>query len=181
MIYISSDLHLCHDRDFVYQPRGFKSVDEMNETIIKNFCKTLTYDDDLYLLGDECLNDNEKAKKYLAQIRCKVHFIQGNHDSNTRVEMYEKLGWENLGGAAFLKYKGYSFYLSHYPTLCSNGDETKPLKGRVINICGHTHTKDPFLDWDKGLIFHAEVDTNNCQPWNISEILRQIQEKVKKD
>ena len=31
MIYITSDLHFCHDRGFIYGPRGFKSVHEMNE------------------------------------------------------------------------------------------------------------------------------------------------------
>ena len=32
-IWFTSDLHFCHDRDFIYGPRGFKSVQEMNEAI----------------------------------------------------------------------------------------------------------------------------------------------------
>ena len=35
MIYFTSDLHFNHDRDFVYVPRGFQSVDEMNQTLFK--------------------------------------------------------------------------------------------------------------------------------------------------
>ena len=36
-VYFCSDFHFCHDRDFIYKPRGFDSVYEMNEQIIKNF------------------------------------------------------------------------------------------------------------------------------------------------
>ena len=34
-IWLTSDLHFCHNRDFIYEPRGFASVHEMNEAIIK--------------------------------------------------------------------------------------------------------------------------------------------------
>ena len=34
MIYLTSDLHLNHNRGFIYEPRGFHSVEEMNEAII---------------------------------------------------------------------------------------------------------------------------------------------------
>ena len=37
MIYFSSDLHLNHDKDFIWRERGFSSVEEMNETIVDNF------------------------------------------------------------------------------------------------------------------------------------------------
>ena len=36
MDWFTSDWHFCHDRAFIYEPRGFKNVYEMNETIIKN-------------------------------------------------------------------------------------------------------------------------------------------------
>ena len=51
MIYFISDTHFNHDREFVYGPRGFKSVKEMNETLIKNWNETVTNEDDIYVLG----------------------------------------------------------------------------------------------------------------------------------
>ena len=51
-IWFTSDLHFCHDREFIYGPRGFKSVHEMNDAIIKNFNDTVAWDDDLFILGD---------------------------------------------------------------------------------------------------------------------------------
>ena len=77
-----------------------------------------------------------------------------------------------------LKYNGYNFYLSHYPALTSNYDYDKPLKRKVISLCGHTHTKDPFADVDKGLIFHCELDTNDCYPWCLDDIITKIKERI---
>ena len=36
-VWLTSDLHLSHDRDFIWEPRGFKSVDEMNKAIVANW------------------------------------------------------------------------------------------------------------------------------------------------
>ena len=52
MIYFSSDLHFLHDRAFIWGARGFESVDEMNEEIIKRFNEVVQSDDTLYLLAD---------------------------------------------------------------------------------------------------------------------------------
>lgn len=50
-IFLTSDLHFNHDREFIYGPRGFKSVEEMNEALIKNWNGTVTNEDDVYVLG----------------------------------------------------------------------------------------------------------------------------------
>lgn len=36
MIYVTSDLHLGHDREFIYGPRSFSNVTEHDETIVKD-------------------------------------------------------------------------------------------------------------------------------------------------
>ena len=36
MIWLTSDLHFCHDRYFIYEPRGFENIEDMNETIVNN-------------------------------------------------------------------------------------------------------------------------------------------------
>ena len=39
MIYFTSDLHLCHNKDFLYRPRGFDSPEEMKklENVVKEY------------------------------------------------------------------------------------------------------------------------------------------------
>jgi calcineurin-like phosphoesterase family protein len=148
-IWLTSDLHFCHDKDFIYQPRGFKSVHEMNEAIVQNFNEIVAWDDDLWILGDCFLNNNEEGMELMEQLPGNKFVIYGNHDSMARQKLLCGKGWE-VWYADIPKYKGYQFYLSHYPTITSNLDVDKPLKCRVISLCGHVHTQDKFLDMDKG-------------------------------
>ena len=177
-IYLSSDFHFCHNKPFIYEPRGFSSVQEMNEQIIKNFNEVMDWTDDLYILGDCFLNNNEEGMSYMRRLPGKKHIIWGNHCTEARQELMKSEGFDCLGYAHQIRLNGYSFYLSHYPTLTSNYDDDKPLKRKTINLCGHTHTKDKFLDFDKGLIFHVQLDTNNCYPILLDDIIKDIKEKL---
>lgn len=178
MIYFSSDLHFCHDREFIYKPRGFNSVDEMNEAIVERFNSVLTEEDTLYLLGDEMLNDNEKGLEYLSKINAKLVFIIGNHDTDSRINLYKTLS--NASGeilfATRLKYGKYHFYLSHYPTITSNL-EKESLKECMINLYGHTHQQTNFYN-DMPFMYHVGVDSHNCYPISIEQIIEDCKAKV---
>lgn len=136
----------------------------------------MAWDDEVWCLGDLMLNDNKAGVRKLNQLAGNIRIIYGNHDTATRVQLYSNIRPTILGmGLAYvLKYQGYHFYLSHYPTLCSNYDSDKPLHRQMINICGHTHTQDRFKDMDKGIIYHCELDTNNCYPWLLDDIIEDI-------
>ena len=67
-IWCSSDLHFGHDRQFMYGPRGFSSIEEHDATIIENWNKIVKPNDTVYLLGDLMLNDNENGIKKLNQL-----------------------------------------------------------------------------------------------------------------
>lgn len=182
MIYVTSDWHFCHSRDFIWKPRGFNSEWEMNEAIIKRHNAIVRPEDDVYCLGDVMLNNNEEGLKCLKQLKGNIHIIRGNHDTEVRMDLYNQCyNVVEICEGKFLKYGNYSFYLSHYPCLCSNFDDNKPLKARMIALCGHSHTKDPFADWDKGIIFHTEMDTNNCEPWLLNNIIDKIKTKLKEN
>jgi hypothetical protein len=58
--------------------------------------------------------------------------------------------------------------------LCANGDNDKPLIKRIISLCGHTHTPDKFIDMDKGLIYHVELDAHENQVVSIDTIIEDI-------
>ena len=181
-IWLTSDLHLGHDRDFIWGPRGFNSVEEHDETIIKNWNELVSPDDEVWCLGDLMLGDNYTGCQKLNQLAGKIYILAGNHDTSTRVQMYANLRPTilTMGLAYILKYQGYRFYLSHYPTIVGNYDADKPLKQRTINLCGHVHTQDPFYDADKGLIFHVELDTNNNKPWLLDDIIEDIKSYIDK-
>lgn len=178
MIYVTSDFHLGHNQLFIYEPRGYKSIEEHDNKIIENWNNTINEDDTVYILGDLMLGDNELGMKRLQSMPGRKLIILGNHDTDRRKELYSSL--DNitvLGYAWMIKEFGLTFYLSHYPTITSPCDIDKPLKTRVINLCGHTHTQDRWNDWDKGLIYHCELDAHNCFPIPLEQIVQEIKNK----
>ena len=140
-VWLMSDLHIGHDRDFVWAKRGFSNVQAHNETLIRNIKQCVGENDEFFILGDLTLGDLDAAAPYLRQIPGHIHVILGNHDTNRRIEFYESLGWD-VQFATRIRWKKYSFHLSHYPAICANEGEDK-LSLATINIYGHTHQ-----DWN---------------------------------
>ena len=181
-IYFTSDTHFGHDKDFLWSPRGYNNIYEHDKDIIKKWNNIVSYDDEVYHLGDVMLGDNDYGLSCIKQLNGKLHIIRGNHDSNTRIELYKNcFNVVEVTEGKYFKWNKYNFYLSHYPTLTSNHDADKPLKARTISLCGHSHITDPYYDWDKGLIYHVELDTNNCYPILIDDIIAGIKLKIGKE
>ena len=178
-IFITSDFHFGHNQPFIYEKRGFKNISEMNTEMIKRYNSVVKYDDEVYVLGDCMLGDNVIGCNCLSQLQGNLHIIRGNHCTDTRMELY-RTGWNvvEVCEGKFLHYNGYHFYLSHFPTLTSNMDSDKPLKKRTLSLCGHSHVTDPFADWDKGPIYHVEVDCHNCYPVLIDDIITTMEKKM---
>lgn len=175
MIWFTSDLHFCHDREFLYQSRGFDSVYDMNAAIVENFNKTISWTDDLYILGDLMLNDNTEGMKLLRQLPGNIHIIIGNHDTDARLELYkEEPRIDILGYADILKYDKYHFYLCHFPTFTANFDLDKPLRTRLLCISGHTHSKNTFETCGS---YNVALDAHNNMPVSIDEIIKAFKEK----
>lgn len=178
MIYFTSDLHFGHQKEFLYEPRGFKDIQTHNKTIISNWNNLIKPTDTVYVLGDLMLSNTDKGLKNVRQLQGEIFIILGNHDTSNRIEEYNKLpNVKDICYATVIKYNNYHFYLSHYPTITSNFDFDKPLKARLINLCGHSHIKDPFADWDKynSPIYHVELDAHNNMPISIDYIIQEIE------
>ena len=129
MIYVTSDLHFGHDREFIWKVRGFFSIDEMNEVYVYRLNSLVTNDDDGYILGDLMLGSPENIE-FIRRLNGRLHIVYGNHCTPFRRDLYNKL--PNLVEANWvimLDYKKYHFYMSHFPTLTGNLDDlNKPLK-----------------------------------------------------
>ena len=178
-IFLTSDTHFGHDRQFIWGPRGFESVWKMNGAIVENWNETVNAEDDVYLLGDVMLGNNEYGLTCLKQLKGNIHIIRGNHDTNTRMELYNKC-WNvvEITEGQFLKYKDYHFYLSHFPTITSNLEKSPNPKEHILNLYGHTHSKDKFYN-DIPFMYNVAVDAHNCYPVEIEQIIMDIKEKVK--
>ena len=178
MMYFTSDLHFGHDRAFIYEPRGFKSVQEMNDTLLKNWNDTVNKDDDIYVLGDFFLGtDYEYIREALDNLNGRIHLVTGNHDTPSKITEYTN--WSNIveiADALRIKYKKREFFLCHYPVLTASLEQD-PNRA-VINLFGHTHSKDKFYE-DRPYMYNVAVDAHNNRPVSIEEILTDFNNKVK--
>lgn len=176
-IFFTSDTHFGHNRGFIYEPRGFSSMEEHDETIIENWNKIVKPDDIVYHLGDVMLGDSEYGAKCISRLNGKINLIFGNHDTDSRIKIYHS-DCPNIitgGFADRISYEGYHFFLSHYPTNTANLDDSG-LKKTMLNLHGHTHQKTDFI-MDNPYQYHVGIDSHNNFPVSIEEIIVDIRNK----
>ena len=76
-----------------------------------------------------------------------------------------------------IKYsKTKKFYLSHYPTITDNFDDT--VRSHIINLFGHTHQLTNFFN-DNPYMYHVGLDSHNMYPVSIEQIIKDIEKKVR--
>lgn len=177
-IFITSDLHLMHSKSFLYEPRGFTSIEEMNEAIVERWNEIVGVEDEVWNLGDFALVNASAAVPCIQRLNGHIKWVAGNHDQPMKIVTITSScpNVEFVGYAAVIKVRKFNFYLSHYPTLTGNMDDIG-LRHRVISLHGHTHQKTNFLYPDNPFIYHVGVDSHNCYPVNIEEIITDIKNR----
>ena len=151
MRYFTSDTHFYHKEllgmnDFA--PRPFLTVEDMNETIIKNWNSVVTDTDTVYHLGDIAMYFTRPAvtshiavNDILHRLNGHIVLIKGNHDNRalfkylaahneTMTDGKPKFEFHDVG--AYLKYDYRQYYLTHYPF-------SMGIVGNIINLHGHIH------------------------------------------
>lgn len=168
MIYFTSDWHLGDDRLGLTEDkpnvffRPFKSIEEQNETIIKNINDIVGYNDTLIHLGDVCFNS--EYLYLLDEINCKNKIlILGNYDNDKEI-LLKKYFNEIYTDKVFI-FNNKKYYLNHYPLECKN--KLPLLKDINYSICGHIHGAWKFANKN---IINVGVDAWNFRPISINEI-----------
>ena len=150
----------------------------MNETIVQKWNDTVSTEDDVYILGDVILGDPSNIE-YVKRLSGKLHIVLGNHDTSKREEMYRNL--PNVVEVAEvgirLKYKKHHFVLTHYPMMTGNL-EKESLKQMSLNLYGHTHQASNFYN-DLPFMYHVGVDSHDCYPALLDDIIEEMYAKVK--
>lgn len=169
-IWFTSDFHLNHNKPFIYEARGFSSIEEHDEVIIENYNSLIKDDDQVYILGDCYMgSDHEKAIQYLKKLKGNKFLIYGNHDTDNKLTLFakEKI-FQSIYFGNRLQTGKKIFLLSHYPQLVVNYEDKFP----IYSIHGHNHSKEKF-----GSVYHCYnvcLDAHNCYPVNIDTIVSDI-------
>jgi calcineurin-like phosphoesterase family protein len=129
--------------------RGFGSVEEMNEYMIKQWNGRIRHGDEVVVLGDFSVsNRGEEVNEILKQLKGRKFLIVGNHDrflkdKNFNTELFKWI--EPYKEVSDNKRK---VILSHYPVMCYNGQYRTDEQGnpKTYMLYGHVHnTFDEYL------------------------------------
>lgn len=171
-IYVTSDTHFMHDKSFLYQPRGFQSVEDMNEAIVERWNKIVTPEDTVYHLGDVGLMDDERTIKLVKRLNGHIFLAFGNHDSEKRIERYTTEGlFEDIQMGYRLRVGKDIVYLTHHLTNVINVTKHP----RTWNLYGHTHSEfvwDDMLPW----AYQVGMDSHNCYPILLDTCIAELRE-----
>lgn len=167
-IFFTSDTHLGHANIIKYCNRPFNSLEEMNNTIIRNWNNIVKPEDTVFFLGDFCFKNTTGGKEgeginvtsdsWRKQLNGDIIFIKGNHDKNNTNNT--KLT------SATLKMGGYDMFLVHNPE-----DYNHKFK---INLVGHVHEKWKYKIINKNLLINVGVDIWDFKPVSFEKLYKFI-------
>ena len=182
-VYFTSDLHFGHQKPFIYEVRGFDTVEEMNEAIIERYNSRVKDNDTVYILGDcICGIDVETGTKLLNRLRGHKLLCIGNHDSDARLKYWmQNEVFEAYEFAFRFKYKKWGFYCTHFPTIVGNYDSPKWL-----GLYAHTHQSAQWEDefspnYQTANMYNVGVDAHDCYPVHIDEVLARVKAEIEKE
>jgi calcineurin-like phosphoesterase family protein len=173
MIYFTSDLHFGHNNIIKYCNRPFKSTEEMDETIIERWNKTVRAKDTCYILGDVFMYNTEHNIKCLERLHGHIYLVRGNHDPFRDNDSH--FGW--IKDYFKLRMDHRKFILCHFPILSWDGME----RGISYHLHGHQHNPASYNEEQRyrGIKrYDVGVDANNFTPISIEEIVAFFDKKI---
>ena len=154
----------------MWGPRGFNSIEEHDEGIIKRFNSVVSDEDDVYVLGDLMLGNNNHGIECINRLKGKLHIVFGNHCTDTRKALYKMLpNVVETADALRFKYNKYHFYCSHWPTLIDNFENCN----RFWGLHGHTHSSNKF-QFFQHCAYNVACEAHCCYPISIEQIIKDI-------
>lgn len=145
-LFVTSDTHFNHNKDFVYQARGYADAVQMTDDMINVINNTVGENGILLHLGDFCLNTtSEQYFSILERLKIReLWLLWGNHNNpiqRTYGGTREQVAAYNKG--IFIKYLGHyytfrhkkkHFVCFHFPIQTWDG-----VNHGSMHLCGHSH------------------------------------------
>lgn len=170
MIYFTADLHFYHEKIIAHAKRPFRSAEEMDQALIQRWNSRVSFDDEVYILGDVTMKGAALAMECLSALRGKKHLIRGNHDRFVDSPNFEPSLFASIQHYGELTYQNTRFILFHYPIAEWNG-----FYRGAVHLHGHQHNHGDYNlnQREAGLLrYDVGVDANNMEPVSAEEILR---------
>lgn len=169
MLYFTSDLHFYHENVIRFTNRPYRTVEEMNQKLIKNWNKIIKPQDEVYILGDLTMKGPELAMEILSQLVGVKHLIKGNHDKYIEKKSFVKELFASVADYGEVTYQNQKFILFHYPILEWDGY----FRGTIM-LHGHQHNHADYnlLNREKQILrYDVGVDANEMTPVSAEKIM----------
>ena len=161
MIYFIADTHFDDPNILIYSRQQFKTVQENNDLIIKNWNNQVESLDTVYVVGDFFDKTKEDYIKHiLSCLNGKIILIKGNHDIGME-HFYRSLGIQVIDFP--ILYNDF-FLVSHEPLYVSKD-------GLYANIFAHVHDNPMYKDYSCRS-FCVSAERINYTPISFIEINR---------
>jgi calcineurin-like phosphoesterase family protein len=137
-----SDLHLGHYNAMtILDNRGFETLEEMDEYIIKQWNNTVNYDDTIVILGDLSFYDGEKTLSILKRLKGNKILIKGDHDKYLNDPKFDKKVFNYIDRYDEIQDGERRIICSHFPNIFYNGQYRKNKDGEPASymVYGHIH------------------------------------------
>jgi calcineurin-like phosphoesterase family protein len=181
--YFISDPHFGHKNIIKYANRPFTSVDEMDETIIKNWNGMIGKTDEVYILGDVSLTNSERTNEILNRLNGRLYLIKGNHEKSVMSSKENRDRFEWIRDYYELKYeyngKRNMIVMCHYAMRVWN----KSHHG-AYHLYGHSHDSLEYEQWGKSMdvgIDSAARIFGEYRPFTFDEIDGILSKRIPKE
>lgn len=148
-VFVIADTHFDHENIIEYCDRPFDNVEEMNETMIKNWNEVVEDGDMVLHVGDFMLTYTERQKEIMCKLKGDIYLIRGNHDRQSKTKLVERLGFKDVFDEVIIQGKvGQEVkeaVLTHRPL----SEEEIEERGFDYNIHGHKHNLPKISDKHK--------------------------------
>ena len=135
--FITSDLHFGHANIMKFCPvtrAGFKDVPHMDETMIQEWNRDVSPDDEVYILGDIAFHNAQKATEIVRRLNGTKILIEGNHDVKTLNDPEFRSCFKEVHKYLRMTHNGTVVCMFHFPIL-----EWDQMHRGSVHFFGHVH------------------------------------------
>ena len=159
-----SDWHYGHANCIAFDNRPFRSVDEMNETLVSRWNQTVAPGDIVYVLGDMFWCKGKDALEVLKRLNGSKFLIRGNHDRCNDTAFIKQFA--KVCDYLEIEDAGRKVVLCHYPIPC--------FKNHFYgwyHLYGHVHTSFEWNMMRHDRYLMQELYGKECRMYNVGAML----------
>lgn len=175
MRFFTSDTHFFHTELLGLCRPEFKDVDQMNETLVRNWNQVVGPGDEVWHLGDVSWANSTKTAPIIRCLNGTKILVMGNHDKGS--DRWRHMGFAGvymINDMPTVKIEGLEFRLSHFPykegVTKWHPDMYIPNEPNMPLICGHVHTA-----WRQlGNMLNVGVELNGYTPVSEAQVAKEF-------